>query len=238
MGTTNYIFDVDNTLTPPTEKIMPELSYQLDRLFDVKDKKVYFVSGSDLRAIESQLGPRHYHRAANVFGCSGNQPRDGSVTIFIPPKKLSDFLMKELANCPFEYRTSRFIEYRIGSVNFAPVGRDADKAVREKFEKWDNTTLYRKSLRKKLKDKFPELTIDIGGQISLDIYPKGHGKEQILDLLPMKQNDTIVFFGDRMQKGGNDYRLAKLITNHNLGTAIEVKNWVDTYSILRSFGNE
>ena len=41
----------------------------------------------------------------------------------------------------------------------------------------------------------------IGGQISIDIYPKGKNKAQVLeDIL-----GPITFFGDKCQPGGNDY---------------------------------
>ena len=50
------------------------------------------------------------------------------------------------------------------------------------------------------------LTFSIGGQISFDVFPNGWDKTYALQFL--KEFDEIYFFGDRTQKGGNDYEIA------------------------------
>ena len=56
----------------------------------------------------------------------------------------------------------------------------------------------------------------IGGQISIDIYPKGNDKSQILEHIKDRnvvstKTDEFIFIGDRTEEGGNDYPLAKLM---------------------------
>ena len=72
---------------------------------------------------------------------------------------------------------------------------------------------------------FPHLEASIGGQISIDIYPKGKNKSQILDDV----KGDITFFGDRCELGGNDYPIVRMLDRgiHS------VKNWKETYKILK-----
>lgn len=68
----------------------------------------------------------------------------------------------------------------------------------------------------------------IGGETGIDIYPIGNDKSQILD--DFNEDDNIHFFGDKMDFGGNDYPLAQ---KNKCGTNHHVKNWEETYKILR-----
>ncbi|ETW18346.1 hypothetical protein PFHG_01468 [Plasmodium falciparum HB3] len=68
----------------------------------------------------------------------------------------------------------------------------------------------------------------MGGQISIDCFPKGWDKTFCLKHLENKF-DEIYFFGDRTDKGGNDYELFcdKRVKGY------KVKNPNDTVKILR-----
>ena len=46
-----------------------------------------------------------------------------------------------------------------------------------------------------------------GGQISIDVYPKGWNKTYCLQFLESEGYEEIHFFGDRVTEGGNDYEL-------------------------------
>ena len=59
-------------------------------------------------------------------------------------------------------------------------------------------------LEEEWKDK--NLTVSIGGQISLDIYPKGWDKTYCLQFIEDKY-EKIYFFGDRTEKDGNDFEI-------------------------------
>ena len=52
---------------------------------------------------------------------------------------------------------------------------------------------------------FPGLTISIGGQISMDVFPNGWDKTFCLRYV--QGFDQIHFFGDKTSKGGNDYEI-------------------------------
>lgn len=59
--------------------------------------------------------------------------------------------------------------------------------------------------------------------------PRGADKSQILQ--DFDKDDYIIFFGDRMDQGGNDYPLAFANTN---GKNHHVKDWKHTWEILKN----
>jgi phosphomannomutase len=63
---------------------------------------------------------------------------------------------------------------------------------------------YRIALVKALQQKFPDygLTYSIGGQISIDIFPKGWDKTYALGIVADEQFDEIHFFGDKTYEVG------------------------------------
>ena len=87
-----------------------------------------------------------------------------------------------------------------------------------------------------IEEKFPDLEATVGGQISIDIYPKGQNKAQVLDDL----EGHIVFFGDKCEPGGNDYpiveRLEREWEEGNRDRTIHrVKNYNETWNILKTY---
>ena len=72
-----------------------------------------------------------------------------------------------------------YIEVRIGMVNFSVLGRNCPYEERNKYSLWDKTSHERERIASELKKMFPQYDISIGGSISMDITPKGCGKEQM-----------------------------------------------------------
>ena len=77
---------------------------------------------------------------------------------------------------------------------------------------------------------FPDIEATVGGQISIDIYPKGKDKSQILKDL---NYNRYVFFGDKQQPGGNDHSLAMAIRKKNRFDTHNVKGYKDTWKTLK-----
>ena len=77
--------------------------------------------------------------------------------------------------------------------------------------KYDNENSERKIITHAIKEKFPNLDAVIGGQISIDIYPKGKDKSQILKHVmadystPYDSQVEFIFIGDTER----DYILSK-----------------------------
>jgi phosphomannomutase len=86
-------------------------------------------------------------------------------------------------------------------------------------------------LARNIEKKFDDLNAVVGGQISIDIYPKGQNKSLIAN--DLKDEYELVFFGDKTMHGGNDYPLAMMIELGNLGKTHQVDGWESTRQILR-----
>lgn len=51
-----------------------------------------------------------------------------------------------------------------------------------------------------------EMTYALGGQVSIDLYPIGWDKTLSLEYV-RPNYEKIYFFGDKVEKGGNDYEI-------------------------------
>ena len=226
-----YIFDVDGTLTPSRKKI--EHEFWAPFLIFCRHHDVYLVTGSDRQKTLEQLGLDICYTAKRVYNCSGSDVYEKDKNVYRDdwelPKKVENFLMDELAYSCFPIRNGNHIERRPGGVNFSILGRDKDPMLgREEYIKWDKERLEREDIADRLKNQFPELNVQIGGQTGLDISNKD--KSQILR--DFGKDDDIHFFGDMMAEGENDYPLAMAIAKNMMGTAYNVDNWQETMSIL------
>ena len=124
------------------------------------------------------------------------------------------------------------IEERPGGINFSILGRGGgvNLVEREEYVKCDINTNERRDIATRLKDRFPELNVQIGGQTGLDI--SDGDKSQILrDFNP---NDTLHFYGDKLKEGENDYPLGQAITEKNWGIVHEVTDFHHTWNLLKS----
>ncbi len=100
---------------------------------------------------------------------------------------------------------------------------------REEYMKWDKIYTERLYLARRLRYSFPHLTVALGGQTGIDIGPEGADKSQILR--DFSKDDEIHFFGDRMERGGNDHSLGEAVKEMG-GYPHHVKDWEDTRTQL------
>lgn len=226
----NFVFDVDGTLTPSRQPIDPEFASWWKNW--CVDKWVYLVTGSDIQKTKEQLGMDFQQHIFMSFQCCGNSVWKGGSEIYKNDWKLSDeqyeILETALYKSSFGTRTGEHIEERPGMVNFSIVGRKATLHQRSAYVKFDIENNERKRLRATLAKKFPELEVHIGGETGLDIFPKGFSKEQV----KQKIYGRIVFFGDAIYRGGNDYPFAKTLSKEDI--VYKVKNWEETWEILKT----
>ena len=81
----------------------------------------------------------------------------------------------------------------------------------EYFE-YDNSSGERASIANEINNRWDNIEAVIGGQISIDITPKGMNKSQVLDQIKKYfPDEEYVFIGDRTMKGGNDYPLVEVM---------------------------
>jgi phosphomannomutase len=206
-----FLFDVDGTLTPPREKIEKEfelffgqwVGYQKSKL-----NKVFLVTGSDRKKTKSQLTAPLLRLVDGVYQNCGNQLYIRNSLIkesnWKMPSSLHLDILEILESSIWFGKAGKNIEERVGMINISTVGREADTLLRKQYFEWDKIEEERKKIADTLSRKYTELSFDIGGEISIDIYPKGNDKSQVLK----DMNGKTIFFGDRCEKGGNDFEIA------------------------------
>ena len=227
-----FIFDVDGTLTDSRQQI--DLSFEVYMIKFCCKYDVYLVTGSDRTKTVAQVGLDIYNRSKRVYNCSGADVYEKDLNVYKSNWNISDevkkFLRDELDYSQFPIRCGNHIEERPGGINFSILGRGegVNLADREEYVKWDRNTGERILIADRLKNQFPDLNVQIGGQTGLDI--SDNDKSQILR--DFNIDDDIHFFGDMMQKGQNDYPLAVAVDKAG-GTNYTVNSWQETYKKLK-----
>lgn len=222
------LFDVDGTLTPARLPIQKNMLECLQQLKNIPELNLGFVGGSDLSKQIEQLGQENFYLFEWRFSENGLQGYHHQECIhqqsFV--EVMTEEHYKQLINtclfvlsgleCPKKRGT--FIEYRNGMINISPIGRACNQAEREEFEQFDQKTHLRQQMISQIKEiwsdyvrkyslqHLPELQFSIGGQISVDIFPKGWDKTYCLPFVEDKYQE-IHFFGDKTDLGGNDYEI-------------------------------
>nr|XP_045582873.1 phosphomannomutase-like [Procambarus clarkii] len=211
------LFDVDGTLTAP-RKIISDDMYEF--MTQVKDKAVCgLVGGSDLKKIAEQIGGMdalmkfEYVFAENglVAYQNGKLISKESIQNHMGEEKLQEFInfsLRYMSDITLPVKRGTFIEFRNGLINVCPVGRSCSQEERDQFGEYDKEHHVREKFVKALEAEFPDsgLVFSIGGQISFDVFPKGWDKTYCLRFVE-KDFNTIHFFGDKTDKGGNDHEI-------------------------------
>ena len=89
-------------------------------------------------------------------------------------------------------------------INISTIGRDCNAVSRREYYNWDKERGERIDIAHNLSNKkIPDLSFAEvkGGEISIDIFPKGNDKSQVLNHM---EGETC-FFGDKCGVGGNDF---------------------------------
>ena len=231
-----FLFDVDGTLTDPRQPMTAKFKKLFKKL--LKTHVVYLASGSDIEKIREQLPKRIINKCAGVFASSGNEfwikEEVQYENVYIPSQGIVAKLEEFLEDSAYKGRTSNHIEHRPGMINFSIVGRAADESQREHYAKWDKRHQERKKMAISLIAYYPEIDVKIGGEISIDIYPKGLDKSQAVEWIrDNHEGSNIMFFGDRTDPEGNDFSVVEVMKENDIVHTVE--SCEDTYSILQNY---
>jgi phosphomannomutase len=215
MDSTILLFDVDGTLTASRQEITPQMKEFIINLCD--KVSVGLVGGSDFSKISEQVTRDIINRVDYVFsenGCvalkKGKVFFEESISLEVGEdvlKKLINFSLKYIADIDIPIKRGTFIEYRKGMLNLSPIGRNCSLEERNQFVVWDTEGKIRENFVQALRENFSDtcLQFSIGGQISIDVFPRGWDKTHCLKFL--EDYSTIHFFGDRTDPGGNDHEI-------------------------------
>ena len=222
-----YIFDCDGTLTPSRLKMTSEFEKFFSKWGD--KNKFWLVTGSNIEKMDEQIPDSVIASTDGIFCCGGNQLWEFDPHIvnfpfnrvykrdFAPHKALIDYLQQELKNSSYKGQYGTHIENRESMINFSVVGRDCSQEQREDYYEWDKVNKQRERIAFTINKMWPQMEAVLGGQISIDIAPRGWNKSQVLDVIKERTQNTdeFIFIGDRTLDGGNDYPLAKLMKETN-----------------------
>ncbi|XP_077301452.1 uncharacterized protein LOC143922051 [Arctopsyche grandis] len=227
-----FLFDVDGTLTPSRERVTPEV---LNALYNLREKvTIGFVGGSDLSKQQEQIGDNVLSIFDYGFPENGLQYYQGNhliesqsfVKFLTEPNYciLVNAILLILSKITIPCKRGNFVELRESILNISPIGRSCSREERAEFLAFDNEHKIREEIAKEIDDLFGKslgIRCAIGGQISIDIFPKGWDKTYCLKFIKQKK---IFFFGDKTEQGGNDYELF----NHPAVIGVKVKDPQDT----------
>jgi HAD superfamily hydrolase (TIGR01484 family) len=114
-------------------------------------------------------------------------------------------------------------------VTLSALGQEAP--VKEK-EEWDPDNSKKKQLRDYVAERIPEFEVRSGGSTSIDVtklgIDKAYGMQRLMDILQVNK-DEILFFGDRLTEGGNDYPVKAMGID-----SLEVSHWQHTLIALKA----
>jgi HAD superfamily hydrolase (TIGR01484 family) len=119
------------------------------------------------------------------------------------------------------------IEDRGSQITFSAIGQQAP--AEEKY-KWDPTGKKKQALRNRVAELLPALEVRAGGTTSIDItrigIDKAYGMRKLAEVLDISKEE-ILFIGDKLQEGGNDYPVKAMGID-----TVEVDKWESTAFVL------
>ena len=207
------VFDVDGTLTPSRAKIDPAHAEIITDLASKVD--IYIITGSDFPKTKEQLGDIT-KVVKGSYQCAGNELWvNDKLVQSVPEFNMSKVMVKwcklKLAESKFPHRTGvKHIDLRPGMMNFSILGRGCTKEQRKEYIEYDIRHNERESIAREFNEIFQTYSAQIAGETGIDICEQGRDKGQVYKPLEALYN-SIIFFGDDTQEGGNDYPFAKQI---------------------------
>jgi phosphomannomutase len=239
---TIVLFDIDGTLTAPREKATDEMKSTLAKLR--QQVTIGTVGGSDLCKAEEQMGSTLLQDFDKIFAENGLVAFDQgkligkqSIANYLGEEKLQELInyaLRYMSNITLPKKRGCFVESRAGMINFSPVGRSCTHEDRKEFYEYDKIHGIRDKFVQAMRQDLAHLDLEfsIGGEISIDVYPRGWSKVYCLRYLDNFQN--VLFFGDNIKRDeesgreGNDYQLGI----HPRVRAFKVNSPQDTLRIL------
>ena len=232
-------FDLDDTLAPSKGVIDPRIADLLRALLRTVD--VAIISGGNEAQFRSQvvaqLGGADDTDLARLHllpTCGTRYLRyDGSDFVAVYAHDLSDdekngalTALREEAERLGLWEAEpwgEILEDRGSQITFSALGQSAP---REAKHDWDPTGAKRGALRDAVAARLPGLEVRSGGSTSIDItqagIDKAFGMRQLAARTGIALTDML-FYGDRLDEGGNDYPVLAIGV-----PSVAVEGWEDT----------
>ncbi len=234
-------FDLDDTLAVTKSPISDRMGELLVRLLEKYD--VCIISGGKFEQFKRQVVDR-IEAPAHILGKFHLMPTCGtryyrydeleSEWQLQYAEDLSEAEKKSIVDvleasarevglwCEEPY--GDIIEDRGSQVTYSALGQQAPAA--EKYAWAEQNQEAKQRLRELVAERLPDLEVRLGGTTSVDItrigIDKAYGMEKLIDALDISK-DEILFLGDKLQEGGNDYPVKAFGID-----TIEVDGWETT----------
>jgi phosphomannomutase len=212
------VFDLDGTLAESKSSLDTEMASLLHDLLGIV--KVAIISGGGWPQFEKQilsnLPNDESLKSLSLLPTCGTQFyqfEEGWVKLYSEDfnkdekKKIMDALKNALETDGFNIEKvwGETIEDRGSQITYSALGQEAP--IKEKT-KWDPDFTKRKKIQEILSVSIPEFAVHLGGTTSVDItkpgIDKGYGIMKLHDTLKI-EIDEMIFIGDAIFPGGNDY---------------------------------
>jgi phosphomannomutase len=234
-------FDLDGTLAESKQAIKEDMGEALADLLGVAHVAV--ISGGDWPQFDKQVASNLPERADRsklwLMPTTGTKLftfRDGKwgsvyAELFTDEQKQKimtafDEALEATGFVP-EQTWGERIEDRGSQITFSALGQEAPIHAKET---WDPDFAKRKVIQADLKKRLPGLSINMGGATSIDITQEGVDKAYGLKRLRDESGialDSMMFIGDAIFPGGNDYPAKEL----GLDT-VRVRDPKETLSVI------
>jgi HAD superfamily hydrolase (TIGR01484 family) len=237
-------FDMDDTLCIAKSPISGQISNLLDDLLSKYD--VSIISGGNFTQFKIQIidqlkvgseklsrlhlmptcGTQYYRY--DVMRCEWIQ--EYAISLTDEQKSRATNALKTSAQELGLWEENSYgevIEDRGSQVTLSALGQRAPSD--EKYA-WDPKGEKKMAIRDAVAPLVPELDVRAGGTTSVDVTLKGvdkaYGMRQLIKATGVSM-DEILFIGDKMEKGGNDYPVKALGID-----SIAVEKWQDTALVI------
>ena len=238
-------FDLDDTLAPSKSPLPAQMVEVLAALLEVCE--VCVISGGQFGQFDAQV-VRPLGEAHACFERLHLMPTCGTHYCMYSEGQWSDVYRRNLTEqeCSEAMRVLEeearrlglweeetwgdILEDRGSQVTFSALGQNAPVHVKQE---WDPTREKKEALRAAVADRLPDLEVRSGGSTSVDITRKGVDKAYGIVELSKHTGIAIgdmLFVGDRLDEGGNDYPVVRTgIDTH------AVEGWEDTVDFINDY---
>ena len=231
-------FDLDDTLTASKSKIDQHMTDLLVELLALLD--VCIITGGRFEQIDAQV-LQYLHAPSGRLAHLHIMPTGGT-RYYIwrngawhrcyaeyltadEKRRIVSALAEGAKHLGFWEKNPRgeIIEDRGSQITYSALGQ---KAPADAKHEWDPDGSKKRKLRDYATERLPDLEVHVGGTTSVDVTRKGidkaYGIKRLIEQLSISP-DQLLFIGDRLSEGGNDYPVRALGVRW-----VEVTQWQDT----------
>ncbi len=238
-------FDLDDTLAVSKSKIDPRMADLLARLLDRVE--VCIISGGRFEQFDTQVlqhltlddAARNRLHLMPTCGTRYYRWSDGGWRE-VYAEDLSTADRQRIVSVLTEgakelglweaHPWGDIIEDRGSQITFSALGQSAPPEAKYG---WDPDGSKKRALRVYAAERLPDLEVRGGGSTSVDVTRKGidkaYGMRKLMEVLDLTMDD-VLFIGDRLDEGGNDYPVRAMGV-----PCIAVSCWEETADYLDRF---